>query len=180
MRRAPRHAVNTHHYHRYEDFGMPIEKDSVVSFHYRLSVGAEQVEDSHGGEPLSYLHGYGNIIAGLEHEMAGKSVGDSYTVTIAPELAYGPRRQDAIARVQMKQVLTKGRLKAGMPITINTEHGPRQVRVIKPGKFVVDVDANHPMAGATLTFDIEVLEVRAASAEELAHGHVHGAGGHHH
>ena len=159
---------------------MPIEKDSVVSFHYRLSVGGVQLEDSHAGEPLSYLHGHGNIIPGLEGEMAGRSAGDSYTAVIAPELAYGLRRDDAIVRVQMKQVLTKGRLIAGMPITINTEHGPRQVRVVKPGKFVVDIDTNHPMAGATLSFDIEVLEVRAASAEELAHGHVHGAGGHHH
>lgn len=159
---------------------MPIDKDSVVTFHYRLSVGDEQVEDSHGGEPLSYLHGHGNIIPGLENEMLGKSAGDSFTATIAPELAYGPRDSAAVARVQMKHVLTKGRLEAGQPIMVNTEHGPRQVRVIKPGKFVVDVDANHPMAGATLTFVIEVVDVRAASEEELAHGHVHGAGGHHH
>ena len=159
---------------------MPISKDSVVTFHYRLSVGGEQVEDSHQGEPLSYLHGHGNIIAGLENEMAGKEAGDNFTATIAPELAYGPRREDAVARVQMKQVLTKGRLAAGQHIMVNTEHGPRQVRVIKPGKFVVDIDANHPMAGATLSFAIEIVEVRAASDEELAHGHVHGAGGHHH
>ena len=159
---------------------MPIEKDSVVIFHYRLSVSGEQVEDSHNGEPLSYLHGHGNIIPGLEQEMAGKSAGDSFTATILPEMAYGLRREDAIARIQMKQVLTKGRLAAGMVIAINTEHGPRQVRVIKAGKFVVDIDANHPMAGATLSFEIEVVEVRAAGPEELAHGHVHGAGGHHH
>ncbi len=159
---------------------MPIVKDSVVTFHYRLSVGGEQVEDSHDGDPLSYLHGHGNIIPGLENEMAGKAAGDSFTATIAPELAYGPRREDAVARVQMKHVLTKGRLAAGQHIMVNGEHGPRQVRVIKPGKFVVDVDANHPMAGATLTFAIEIVEVREATSEELAHGHVHGAGGHHH
>ncbi|MBK8959297.1 MAG: peptidylprolyl isomerase [Proteobacteria bacterium] len=159
---------------------MPIDKDSVVTFHYRLSVDGEQVEDSHQGEPLAYMHGHGNIIPGLENEMAGKNAGDSFTATIAPELAYGVRRDDAVARVQMKHVLTKGRLQAGQPIMVNTEHGPRQVRVIKPGKFVVDVDANHPMAGATLNFAIEIVEVREASAEELAHGHVHGAGGHHH
>lgn len=159
---------------------MSIEKNSVVSFHYRLSVGGEQVEDSHNGEPLAYLHGHGNVIPGLELEMAGKSAGERFTATIAPEMAYGRRREDAITRIQMKQVLTKGRLTPGMVISINTEHGPRQVRVLKAGKFVVDIDANHPMAGATLSFDIEVVEVRVASAEELAHGHVHGAGGHHH
>ncbi len=159
---------------------MPIDKDSVVTFHYRLRVGEAQVEDSHQGEPLSYLHGHGNIIPGLENAMAGRSAGDSYTATIPPELAYGPRQEDAVVRVQMKHVLTKGRLEAGQSIMVNTEHGSRQVRVVKPGKFVVDVDTNHPMAGATLSFDIEVIEVREASAEELAHGHVHGAGGHHH
>ncbi len=159
---------------------MPIEKDSVVTFHYRLSVGEQQVEDSHEGEPLSYLHGHGNIIPGLESEMAGKAAGDSFSATIPPELAYGLRRDDAVARVQMKHVLTKGRLEPGQPIMVNTENGPRQVRVLKPGKFVVDVDANHPMAGATLNFAIEIVDVRAASDEELAHGHVHGAGGHHH
>ncbi len=159
---------------------MPIEKDSVVTFHYRLSVGEQQVEDSHEGEPLSYLHGHGNIIPGLESEMAGKAAGDSFSATIPPELAYGLRRDDAVARVQMKHVLTKGRLEPGQPIMVNTENGPRQVRVVKPGKFVVDVDANHPMAGATLNFAIEIVDVRAASDEELAHGHVHGAGGHHH
>lgn len=159
---------------------MPIEKDSVVTFHYRLTVGEQQVEDSHEGEPLSYLHGHGNIIPGLEREMAGKAAGDSFSATIPPELAYGLRRDDAVARVQMKHVLTKGRLEPGQPIMVNTENGPRQVRVVKPGKFVVDVDANHPMAGATLNFAIEIVDVRAASDEELAHGHVHGAGGHHH
>ena len=159
---------------------MPIEKDSVVTFHYRLSVGEQQVEDSHEGEPLSYLHGHGNIIPGLESEMAGKAAGDSFSATIPPELAYGLRRDDAVARVQMKHVLTKGRLEPGQPIMVNTENGPRQVRVVKPGKFVVDVDANHPMAGATLNFAIEIVDVRAASEEELAHEHVHGAGGHHH
>ena len=158
---------------------MPIEKDSVVTFHYRLSVGEQQVEDSHEGEPLSYLHGHGNIIPGLESEMAGKAAGDSFSATIPPELAYGLRRDDAVARVQMKHVLTKGRLEPGQPIMVNTENGPRQVRVVKPGKFVVDVDANHPMAGATLNFAIEIVDVRVASDEELAHGHVHGAGGHH-
>ena len=143
---------------------MPIEKDSVVTFHYRLSVGEQQVEDSHEGEPLSYLHGHGNIIPGLEREMAGKAAGDSFSATIPPELAYGLRRDDAVARVQMKHVLTKGRLEPGQPIMVNTENGPRQVRVVKPGKFVVDVDANHPMAGATLNFAIEIVDVRAASS----------------
>ena len=160
---------------------MPISKDSVVSFHYRLARDhGATLEDSHGAEPLAYLHGHGNIIQGLESAMSGRAVGDNFTTTIAPEQAYGLRDNDAVARVQMKYVLTKGPLTPGMVIAVNTKHGPRQVQVIKPGKFVVDVDTNHPLAGAALTFDVEIVDVRAATSEELAHGHVHGAGGHHH
>lgn len=159
---------------------MPIEKNSVVTFHYRLRMDDQQVEESHGGEPMSYLHGHGNLIVGLENEMAGKDVGATFTAVVPPELGYGFRDEQAVARVQMKHVLTKGKLSAGQFIMVNTEQGPRQVRVLKPGKFVVDVDANHPMAGATLTFDIEVVAVRPANEEELAHGHAHGAHGHAH
>lgn len=160
---------------------MHIDRDSVVSFHYRLSDGAGQpLEDSHGGAPLTYLHGHGNIIEGLEREMTGKAAGDSFSATIPPELAYGPRRDNATQRIQTKHVMTPGRLQPGMTITINTDRGHRQVQVVKAGKFVVDVDTNHPLAGATLTFDVEIVEVREATAEERAHGHVHGPGGHHH
>ena len=159
---------------------MPIANNSVVTFHYRLSIDGEQVEQSHGGEPMTYLHGHGNIIPGLENEMAGKDAGDHFSATIPPELAYGFHNPQAQARVQMKHVLTKGKLSVGQFIMVNSEHGPRQVRVLKPGKFVVDVDANHPMAGATLSFDIEIVAVRLANDEELAHGHAHGPQGHPH
>ncbi|MBX9606368.1 MAG: peptidylprolyl isomerase [Gammaproteobacteria bacterium] len=159
---------------------MPIEKNSVVTFHYRLSVDGQQLEQSHDGEPMTYLHGHGNVIPGLENEMAGKDEGASFTAVVPPELAYGFRTDQGIRRVQMKHVLTKGKLQPGQFIMVNSEEGPRQVQVLKPGKFVVDVDANHPLAGATLTFDIEILAVRAANDEELAHGHAHGQHGHGH
>ena len=160
---------------------MIIEQDSVVSFHYRLTDANDQaIEDSHGGTPLTYLHGHRNLIEGLEREMAGKTAGDSFSATIPPELAYGIRHDNATQRIQMKYVMTPGKLEPGMTITINTDRGHRQVQVVKAGKFVVDVDTNHPLAGATLTFAIEIVDVRAATAEELAHGHVHGPGGHHH
>jgi len=158
---------------------MEIAQDSVVSFHYRLANGeGEALESSHDGEPMTYLHGHGNIIPGLEQEMAGKSAGAHFTATIAPALAYGEYREDAVARVQMKHVKTRGRLQPGQTIAVETAHGMRQVKVIKAGHSVVDVDANHPLAGVTLTFEIDIVEVRAATAEELAHGH--GPGGHHH
>jgi len=160
---------------------MSIAKDSVVTFHYRLSTPAgELIEDSHGSDPMAYLHGYDNIIPGLEQAMAGREAGASFEVTVSPDLAYGPRHADGLQRIPMKAVMTKGKLKPGMTIAVNTEQGPRHVRVVKPGRFVVDVDANHPLAGETLVFAIDVVEVREASAEELAHGHVHGVGGHAH
>lgn len=163
------------------DIAMKIEKNCVVSFHYRLTnVAGEQLEDSHGGKAMTYLHGHRGIITGLEREMAGRASGDRFNATIAPELAYGPRRDDAHQRIQMKTVITKGKLRPGQVISVNTDHGPRQVQVIKAGRFVVDVDTNHPLAGETLTFEVEIAEVREASAEEQAHGHAHGPGGHHH
>jgi len=87
---------------------------------------------------------------------------------------------DSIQRVPLKHLRARGRLRPGMVAAVETEHGARQVTVVKVGKFNADVDTNHPLAGRTLSFDIEVLEVRAASEEEIAHGHAHGAGGHHH
>ncbi len=160
---------------------MNIDTDCVVRFHYRLrDSDGRELESSFDGEPVAYLHGHDGIIRGLEAEMAGKCAGDTFTATVPPELGYGAREAGATARIPMKHVLTRGKLKPGQVVAVNTEHGPREVVVIKPGRFVVDVDTNHPLAGQTLQFEVEILDVRAASDEERAHGHVHGAGGHHH
>lgn len=160
---------------------MRVENNCVVNFHYRLTNAAgELLEDSHANEPMTYLHGHGNIVPGLEREMAGRAAGEQFTATVTPADAYGERRADAVQRIPMKAVMTRGKLTAGMTVAVNTEHGPRHVQVIKPGKFTVDVDTNHPLAGVTLTFAVEIVDVRAASDEERAHGHAHGAGGHHH
>jgi FKBP-type peptidyl-prolyl cis-trans isomerase SlyD len=159
---------------------MPIEKNQVVLFHY--SVRDEQdnvVEDSHGGEPNAYLHGHGGIIKGLEEALEGRDAGDTFSVTVTPDKAYGPRKPDAIQRVPIKHLMGAKRWKAGMVAQVQTEHGPRHVVVAKVGHKFADVDTNHPMAGRTLTFDIEIIEVRDADAEEIAHGHAHGPGGHH-
>jgi len=160
---------------------MSITKDHVVTFHYLLTdERGTLIEDSHAGEPLVYLHGHAGIIPGLEQAMAGRAAGESFSATIPPEQAYGVRHDASTHRVQMKHVITQGKLHPGQVIVVNTDQGPRQVTVVKAGKFVVDVDTQHPLAGRTLTFAIDIVDVRDATAEERAHGHAHGPGGHHH
>jgi FKBP-type peptidyl-prolyl cis-trans isomerase SlyD len=160
---------------------MQIEQDKVVSFHYTLSmVDGEQLESSEKAEPMTYLYGHGNILKALEYAMKGKQAGDTLQVTLAPGEAYGARHEDAEQRVPIKHVIYSDKLRPGMSVKINTEKGPRDVRVTKVGKFNVDVDTNHPLAGLSLSFDVEIVAVREATAEEIAHRHVHGAGGHQH
>ena len=153
---------------------MNIAKDHVVVFHYRLRDEAGQLlEESHGGKPSAYLHGHGGLIAGLERAMSGRAKGDQFSVTVPPAEAYGERFGDARQRIAMKHVLTRGKLRPGQVIAVSTERGPRQVTVVKPGKFTVDIDTHHPLAGRTLSFEIEIVDVREATAEERAHGHAH-------
>ncbi|MCD9046383.1 FKBP-type peptidyl-prolyl cis-trans isomerase [Luteimonas sp. MHLX1A] len=160
---------------------MKIEKDRVVRFHYTVAeAGQEPVESSRDrGEPLAILFGHGNIIPGLEKAMDGRETGDSFKADVKAEDAYGERRDGLTQRVPKKHFGNQ-RLTAGMQVVLNTNFGPRAVTVQKVGMSVVDVDLNHPMAGKDLQFDIEIVEVREASAEEVEHGHVHGDGGHHH
>lgn len=160
---------------------MSIEKNKVVLFHYTVSdESGETIESSAEGQPNAYLHGHGGIIPGLEQAMTGRETGETFTVTVAPENAYGMRKPDAIQRVPIKHLAGAKRWKPGMVAQVQTERGRRHVVVAKVGHKFADVDTNHPLAGRTLTFDVEIVEVRDASAEELAHGHAHGVGGHHH
>ncbi len=162
-------------------FAMQIEKNSVVTFHYTLSEpGGDFSEDSRGDHPVAYLHGHDNILPGLEAVLLGKQAGDKVSVTLAPEQAYGLRNPAQQQRMSIKHLKFAGKLKAGDIAWIETEEGPRQVTVVKPGKFMAEVDTSHPLAGKTLTFDVDVISVRAATEEEIAHGHAHGEGGHHH
>ena len=160
---------------------MNIGPKTVVTFHYTLhnEAGAE-LESSRGSEPSAYLQGANKIIRGLESAMTGKTAGDVFTATVAPEEAYGLRDPDKGQRVPMKHLVFKGKLRPGAVVQLNTSEGMRPVTVTKAGRHSADIDTNHPLAGQTLSFDIEVMEVRAASPEELAHGHAHGPGGHHH
>lgn len=155
---------------------MNIENDKVVLFHYSLKGDqGELIEESHGGEPTAYLHGKNNILPGLEAELVGKGVGDKIEVTLSPAQAYGEHNPQAVQRVPIKNLVGKGgKVRPGQILTVETDQGPRQVRVVKTGKFNADVDTNHPLAGKVLTFAIDIVSVREAGAEELENGHVHG------
>ena len=160
---------------------MKIEKDRVVRFHYTVSeAGQAPVESSkEGGDPLTILVGHGNIIPGLEKALDGHEAGDSFGVEVAAADAYGERREGLSQRVPKKH-FGEQKLVPGQQVVLNTNFGPRAVTIEKVGMSVVDIDLNHPMAGKDLHFDIEIVDVREASPEEVAHGHVHGEGGHHH
>lgn len=161
---------------------MQAEKDKVVTFHYHLTDDAGQTVDrSDEREPLAILFGRGAIIPGLEQAIGGHVAGDRFDVEVPPEQAYGLRRDDHTQRVPKKYFHDADRLKPGMTTVLAVQGGGhRPVTVVKVGASVIDVDLNHPMAGKTLHFAVEVVDVRDATEEELAHGHVHGAGGHHH
>ncbi len=159
---------------------MSITKDTVVQFHYTLTEGETQLESTAGGDPMAYLHGHGNIIVGLEKAMEGKAQGDTFSVTVEPAQAYGERKADASQRISLKHLQGAKKWRPGMMAWVETDKGQRQVTVVKVGKFNADCDLNHPLAGQTLTFDIEIIETRPATAEEKSHGHAHGVGGHHH
>jgi len=160
---------------------MLAEKNKVVTFHYTLkNTEGEEMESSKDRDPMTYLHGANNIITGLEKAMEGHAIRDKFSVTVEPEEAYGVRADNNIQRVPLKRLKGLGKIIIGQVLNLQTNQGPVQVTVVKVGRFNVDVDANHPLAGETLTFDVEITEIRDASEEETEHGHVHGPGGHQH
>ena len=155
-----------------------IEKNKVVTFHYSLTADNDYSESSRGGDPAMYLHGYGGIVRGLEREMRGHQAGDSFSLEVAPEDAFGEHNPEIVHRVPRKHLIgAPAKLTPGQVVAVNAKQGQVQGIVQKVGRFTVDVDFNHPMAGRTLNFEIEILEVRDASPEEVAHRHVHGPGG---
>jgi FKBP-type peptidyl-prolyl cis-trans isomerase SlyD len=159
---------------------MTITQDSVVQLHYRVSDATGLIEDSAKGEPMLYLHGHQNMLPVIEQALEGKNAGDELSLVVAPKDAYGERDDNAIQSIQVKHLKGAKKWAPGMTAVVDTEHGPRQVTIVKVGMFKAEVDVNHPLAGKTLTFDLKVVSVRAASAEEIAHGHAHGVGGHQH
>lgn len=160
---------------------MQIAERCVAAFHYTLTNEQGEIIDSSAGrEPLAYLHGAGNIVLGLEREMTGKSAGDTFNVVVAPEDGYGLHHEGLIQHVPREAFQGVDVIEPGMQFHANGPNGPMTVTVAAVNEATVSVDGNHPLAGQTLHFAIEVIEVREASAEEVMHGHVHGAGGHQH
>jgi len=161
---------------------MTISQNKVVSIHYKVANAdnEEVIDSSEGGEPMTYLHGARNIIPGLEQALEGKGVGDEVAVTIAPEDAYGEYSDDCVQQVPIEAFAEMEKVEPGMSVTAQTEGGQVNLVVTEVAEATVTVDANHPLAGKSLQFDVTVEAVRDASDEEIEHGHVHGPDGHNH
>ena len=160
---------------------MKIEGNKVVSIDYTLKDDDGNVVDtSNGAEPLVYLHGASNIIPGLEFELAGKAVGEELSVRVPPEQGYGVR-DDSKKQAVPKAMFGEEEIKVGAQYHAAGPDGQHlTVTVVDVSDEDVTVDANHPLAGFHLNFDVKVVDIRDATQEELDHGHVHGPGGHHH
>ena len=160
---------------------MQVAERSVVSIHYKLTNDRGEVLDSsEGNDPLVYLQGSGNIIPGLESALVGKQAGDKLDVRVEPAQGYGERDDRLIQQVPRRAFQGVKDVKAGMRFQTEGPNGPTSVVITRIAGDMVTVDGNHPLAGEHLNFAVEIIDVREASEEELAHGHVHGAGGHHH
>lgn len=160
---------------------MQVADNMAVSIHYTLTNDKGEVLDSSiGDEALVYLHGEGNIISGLEKALDGKAVGDKFNVRLAAADAYGELMEDRVQVISRAMFEGVDELEVGMQFQADVSDGPGIVTVTNIDADNITIDGNHPLAGEPLTFDVEVVAIRAATEEELDHGHVHGAGGHHH
>lgn len=156
---------------------MQIAPNKVVTIDYTLKDdGGQVLESSSGREPLSYVHGNGNIIPGLESALEGKEPGETVTVAVPPEEAYGQRDDNMTAAVPRDRFEGVESVEEGMQFQAQSDEGTRIVTVVDVQDEEVTVDANHPLAGQTLNFEVEIKDVRDASDEEIEHGHVHGEG----
>lgn len=160
---------------------MNIAPNTVATIHYTLTDGnGNLIESSQGGEPLAYIHGIGAIVPGLEAALDGKAAGDTLRVTLPPAAAYG-EHDEALVQMLPRQLFNElDELEVGMRFRAQSEAGPVILTIIDLDGQTVTVDGNHPLAGVTLNFDVAVLNVRAATREELEHGHPHGPEGHGH
>lgn len=158
---------------------MKIDNGMVVTMHYTLTDDTGAVLDSsREGNPLAYLHGHGNIIPGLEKTLTGAEVGHRANVTVAPTEGYGEKNPDAVFSAPREHFPGDMALEPGLQLQVQGPQGPMRLTVIEVEEENVILDANHPLAGKTLHFDVEVVGIRKATDEEMDHGHVHD--GHHH
>jgi len=155
-------------------------ENPVVSIHYTLTNKAgEKLDSSIGAEPLTYLHGAGNIIPGLENALSDKSVGDKLTVTIEPAEAYGERNDEHMQTVPREMFQGIDNIEVGMQFQADSSNGPAIVTITEIEGDNISIDGNHPLAGEQLTFDVEVMDIRPATETEMEHGHIHGEGCNH-
>ena len=154
---------------------MQIANDTVVSFHYTLTDDTGTTLDSSSGdEPLTYLHGSGSIITGLERELEGREAGDSFNAAIAPSDGYGDVNKELVMEIPLDSLSHIEGLEPGMQLRSQGQDGREQMLLVEAiGETTATLNANHPLAGQTLHFDVTVEAVRAATAEEIEHGHVH-------
>lgn len=154
----------------------------VISFHYTVKDTSGKVLDSSsGGDPMAFLSGHQQIIPGLEKELLEMSKGDEKSLTVPAADAYGPRRDDMIQEVPRQELPEE--LTIGQMFSVSTDNSGQPTHLVTVVEFddeTVKLDANHPLAGQDLSFDVEVTDVRDATKEEIDHGHAHGVGGHHH
>lgn len=156
---------------------MQISKNKVAAIHYTLTDNdGNTIDSSQGRDPLYFIQGIGNLIPGMEEGLEGKSQGDKFNLKVSPEKGYGTVNPQLIQDIP-KTSFGEQDVQAGMQFQTNQG----QVITVKEVKeSTVTVDGNHPLAGKDLNFDVEVMEVRDATEEEISHGHVHGKGGHSH
>jgi FKBP-type peptidyl-prolyl cis-trans isomerase SlyD len=154
---------------------MQITDKLAVSIHYILTDSTgKQLDSSRDEDPMVYLHGSGQIIPGLENALLGKKAGDKFKTTIAPADAYGERKEDMLQVVPMTMFEGMDKVEEGMQFHADASQGVNVVTVTKVDGDEVTIDGNHPLAGETLTFDVEVMDIRPATEDELSHKHIHG------
>ncbi|GHB72168.1 hypothetical protein GCM10008107_21940 [Psychrosphaera saromensis] len=156
---------------------MKIADKTVVKMHYSVLDGeGNLIDSSYDAEPLEFLHGTNFLLEGLENALNDHKAGDTFEVTIASDDAYGPR-VDALVQQVPPEMFTDFEVEVGMQLRAGTDEGDQTVIVVDKTDEFITVDGNHPLAGIDLKFDVEILDVRAATADEITHGHVHAAGG---
>jgi len=156
---------------------MKIESNKVIKMHYAVSDNEDTlIDSSYDDKPLAVIHGTGYLIPGLEDALIGHQVGDKFEVAVTAAQAYGERFDDYVQTVPKAMFESIEDLAVGTQLRATTDDGEQTVIVIDVQEDEITVDGNHPLAGIDLKFDVEILEVRDATEEELAHGHVHGEG----